>query len=267
MKRSRHAILGCRFSGSAKSRAAVYTRDFIGFGNYPAHYSGLTARQFDIYLSIESVVLSHLGYDIPVPVHTVLQRGLDVAVDYFCGDWSKSDSDGRKALDKSRTRSRLTWFGPFSNGLLMGLLAEKWKDVERICDWVDASLLGEYLDEKFDIEICDIYKSVAASLRSAPMPGLDKIEKKLSKCRSQRPKLLFQVWNSARRRDQTAFSDCIIQSLEHFAATFGHGPIPVDWVALPQSVVVLAARRFGMRLPHLSPKLEALLLSPESIKE
>jgi hypothetical protein len=49
--------------------------------------------------------------------------------------------DGQVAEEKGY----LTWFKAFSNGLLLGLLSERWKELAKVCAWVEADLPHEYL--------------------------------------------------------------------------------------------------------------------------
>jgi hypothetical protein len=211
------------------------------------------------------MALYHLGYNVPVRPKEFLNRGVAVAVHYFCDDWWKGDKDATRAMDKSRNRRDLNWFEAFSRGLLLGLLSERWQDVARVCSWVEADLRPEYMGDEIEDELVHVYRSVAAGLRPEPMPGLEKCEAKILKCRLQRPRLLFQAWDAARRKDQAAFNVSLVKSLEHFDANPGFRPIAENWIATHQSVVALAARRLGLALPELPPKLEAVLLTRESL--
>jgi hypothetical protein len=102
--------------------------------------------------------------------------------------------------------------------------------------------MGEDLEE----QLVDVYRSVAAGLRPEPMPGLDKVEAKIRKCRQLRPKLLFQAWEAARNKEQSAFDAAfrnrsILPARTQLAA-------PRRFTDAHHSVVGLAARRLGMNL-------------------
>jgi hypothetical protein len=261
----RYKVLGCKFNGTPATWAKEYKKRFIGVGNYPPEGLLYVYREDDLRSCLGMMALCHLGYDVPVEPEVFLNRGFDVAVDYFCGDWWKANKDSVRAMDKSAKRRDLSWFRAFSPGLLLGLLTEQWADLARVCAWVDADLRPEFLGEDFEEETAYVYQSVAASLRPEPMPGLEKLEAKISKSKAIGPKLLFQAWDAARRGDQPAFAAALTRSLEHFAANDGSGPIAEDWIATDQSVVVLAARRLGLRLPAVPSWLEALLITRDSL--
>ncbi|HUE72721.1 MAG TPA: hypothetical protein VMP01_17680, partial [Pirellulaceae bacterium] len=105
-----------------------------------------------------------------------MNEGFDVALDYFVGDWWKNVADPRfdyrDKLDKAHPNRDLIWFQVFAPGLLLGLLTERWSDVAKLCSWVESDLQPEYLGGEVEDQLVHIYLSVAASLRTNPMPGL-----------------------------------------------------------------------------------------------
>lgn len=261
----RHELLGCKFNSLPTKWVDTYARDFRGLRQYPENWDPLFCRKHDVTAALGMVTMFHLGFEVPISIQRRLNEGLDVAVDYFVGDWWKDDEPSRRRMDKTSDEFEPCWFKAFSSGLLLGLLSQRWEDVARICDWVEVDMDTEYLGDDFEDQLAYVYKSVAAGLRNKPMPGIEALEAKIKKCRKLRPKLLFQAWEAARNKDQSAFSIAFTKSLEHFASTEGTGVIAIEWIAPHHSVVGLAARRYGMRWPELPPKLEAVLLSPESL--
>jgi hypothetical protein len=211
------------------------------------------------------MALRHLEYKIPVAAEEFLNQGFDVVVDYFCGDWWKNDEQSRRDMDKTRKRRDLTWFRAFSTGLLLGLLSARWKELAKVCSWVEAGLRHEYMGDDVDEPLVTVYKSVAAGLRPEPMPRLAQMEAKIKQCRTLREKLLFAAWDAARQKDQSAFDATFVKSVQHFAKNFRGGMIAIEWVAPHQSVVGLAAMRLGMKLPELPPKLDALIMTRRSL--
>jgi hypothetical protein len=125
----RHKVLGCKLNGTPTRWATRYKEEFIGVGNYPPEGILYVFREDDIRSCLGMMALRHLGYDAPVDLEAFLNRGFDVAVDYFCGDWWKEDEDSVRAMDKSSKPRNLTWFRAFSDGLLLGLLTERWADL------------------------------------------------------------------------------------------------------------------------------------------
>lgn len=268
--RKRHAILDCKFNLTPERYAKIYQSDIYSDRDYPPAYVRQLVRQDEITACAGMLVLCHLGYNIPVDPARCLNRGVDVFVDYFCGDWWHGDKDGIQSLNKRRGNKYLTWFTAFARGLLLGLLSERWDDVAATCAWVEPGLRAESIawDENDDDEqdLSSVYVSMAASLRPEPMPGLPRREKKLSTCDVLRPRLLFEAWKAARAGDQASFDQAFIQSLEEFVLCHGgKGSRPMQWVATHQSVVGLAAMRLGLRLPELSQELDARVMTRASL--
>lgn len=268
----RHATLGCTLSFFEDNMAENLARRFLGLGDYPPQESSYYFRKDDIWHAVNALSLHHLGFELTKPPEFFLERGFDVAVDYFCGDWWNDDEDAQEFLDKTTHRDNLEWVTEFTHSLLLGLLSERWDDVSRICSWVEADLVPEYMGGFFEPELVHVYRSIAAGLRSSPMPGLDMVERQILNCRLERPKVLFRAWQAARARDQSQFEKAFVDAVAHFGRYFDpeHSErcdyaAPFDWIAPHHSVVAMAAVRLGMRLPQLTPKQEAWIMTRESL--
>jgi hypothetical protein len=266
-----HLILGYwpKPGQTPESIAEVIESRIIGVGNYPPHVLQYSVRDSDLAFTIQGLALHHLGFPLRKPIEEYLERGFRVAVDYFCEDWWTKDEDDRKVMDKSHKENHLQWIEPFSRSLLIGLLQEQWDDLARICAWVEADILPEYTGGDFEDELVDLYRSLAAGLRPEPMSGLEEVEARICKCRKKRPKLLFQAWDAARSGNQTAFNDAFVKAMKHFDSLFDDKSpnlrSPMFWIAQHHSIVALAARRKGMKLPELTPRQNAFLVSRESL--
>lgn len=260
-------ILSCDLDSESEEWADEYRYRFRGLGQYGDVKNQRFVRHGDVNSALGLVALRHLGYDIGVDPREYLNAGIDVAVDYFCGDWWKGDKNAARAINKASKNRELIWFGEFINGLLLALLGERWTDVERICDWVDADLDADEADPDDDQEeeLPGVYKSIVAGLRKRPMPGFEEIESQIRKTRKERPKHLFAAWDAARNQDQPAFQTAITKSLDHFEKKYGRGPVAEDWIAKHQSIVIMAARRLGLKPPQLTERQQARIICPESI--
>lgn len=267
--KKRHSLLGCKFDGSPAGWAVNYKKRFYGLGHYPVGWIRQSVREGDIIQCLGMLAMHHLGYKIPVDPEDWLNRGFDVTIDYFCGDWWKGDEDATESIDKTPGNEWIRWFNAFSRGLLLGLLSERWDEIAAVCGWVEPGLRAEALvvddTEDVEVELPQVYLSVAASLRPEPMPGLEALEKRVRESKKPRPRLLFQAWEAARAGDQSAFDEGFVKCLAHFAAVACKGPTPIHWVATHQSVIALAASRLGIKLPNLPPKLDALVMTRASL--
>lgn len=269
MQTARHVLLGCKLTHPPGKVIASLVSDFNGLGHYPQGLDPQFLRQCDVGQSVMLAVMRHLGYRTPPDIEKYLTDGFEVALDYFYGEWWKNRTDlafdFRIMIDKTHPDRDLIWFKTFSAGLLLGLLAERWSDIAKLCSWVEADLKPEYLGGEVEDQLVHVYLSVAASLRAEPMPGLAELEAGIKKCRTKRPRLLFKAWEAARGGDQPAFDKAFRESLEHFDSTYFRASTVVEWIAQHQSVVWLAAKRLGLKFPPLPERLAAMIITRESL--
>ncbi|HUE72723.1 MAG TPA: hypothetical protein VMP01_17690 [Pirellulaceae bacterium] len=269
MQTARHVLLGCKLTHQPEKVIASLVSEFKGVGNYPQGLDPQFLRQCDVGQALMLAVMRHLSYRTPPDVQKRLIDGFEVALDYFYGEWWKDRTDLAFdfgiMIDKTHPNRDLIWFKTFSAGLLLGLLTERWSDIARLCSWVEPDLKPEYMGGQIEDQLVYIYFSVAASLRTDPMPELAGLEAGIKKCRTKRSRLLFKAWEAARAGDQSAFDKAFRESLEHFDSTYYTASTVVEWIAQHQSVVWLAAKRLGLKFPPLPERLAAMIITRESL--
>jgi hypothetical protein len=261
----RFEFLGCQLTQPLAKIVAALDRNFCGVGQHPADAHRQFMRQDDVWGALALATLCHLEYEVPTGVSKRMNDGVDVAIDYFFGDWWHNDPTWQPMLDKRHSDRSLVWFKSFSCGLLLAMLLNRWSDVEKLCSWIEADLQPEYLGNELEVQGCQVYISIAAKLRAEPMPGLEDLESRLRTCRPKRAKLLYRAWEAAQDGNQAGFDKAMKQSMELFDSTYTDAQTIVEWVAQHQSVVALAAQRLGMKPPTLPDRLAAMLLTPESL--
>lgn len=244
-----------------------YAEGFYGVGNYPPDKAQGVLRTNDVFQSFCRLALHHLGFvklD-SSEAEAIVNRGFDVVIDYFFGTWWRDYPEDGEDVNKSHRH--LNFAECFFQGLQLGLLSERWNDVAKVCGWVEANLkeTTDVFAEDWDDGVLSVYKSIAAGLRPEPMKGLKKLEEQVMQSRTQKPRLLFQAWNAARSGDQAEFEKYLTKSLQHFVTNIPHEPYAWEAVALHASVVCGAGRHLGMKLPPLPPKLDAVLMTRESL--
>lgn len=263
-REARHATLNCKPQRGVIEETVRRYQNFRGVGNYPNTGYQAFFREDDIHSIWGILCLHHLGYATLDSVDVVVNRGFDVAVEYFCDDSWRTDPASKSELDKTGQDGQLTWAASFAEGLLFGLMSERSDDLIKVCDWVEANLRHEF-PEDYEDELVSVYKSLAAGLRTRPMAGLDEIEQKVVKCRTLRPRVLFQAWDAARSGDQNGFEKHLAKMLKHSLSNMDQRASPRDWVALHASNVCAAGRSLGMKMPELPPELAAMLMTRESL--
>ena len=168
-----------------------------------------------------------------------------------------------RALDKESSSRSLKWYDVFTSGLFLMALSDSWRNLETVCSWFDPSVEPEYKAGQIEDEYMLIFVLIACSLAGLPSDALDELRQKINKCRTRRPKLLYQTWETVEARDQAAFDKAFKASVEHFLKKQPAGQI-YDWLAIHQSSLWLIAENRGLKFPDLSEKARAVVVTRES---
>lgn len=235
------------------------------------------------------VAMHHLEIGDVDDLREQTQSGVDLVVDYFCGDWWKPEGFARLTdevkekyglndpqkyeralsinavcLENSRPSDSLEWYTPLRAGLLMGGLTGRWDDVGKICSWFDTAIPPEYCAGEIEDQTFQLFICIAGELRAEPMNGANQLLAKVKECRLKRPRLLCAAWEAAIAKDQTAFNKAFVDSVLHFVAKPVDSNIPYDIAALPQSIIWLIAEHRGLSFPEMSDKCKAAVITRES---
>lgn len=245
----RHKLIGFEPAFNLNAAIAHHVQDFQVFpGDNIPHRDALHS-------AAELVYIHHLGFAGVPPIREMLDRAVEIALDYFLGP------------EQGDYRRSEYWFQPLSNSLLLGMLAARWDDLAKICAWVRADRRPEYCGP-LEYQIPQLYVLMAGSLRPEALEGRDELEASLAKCRSKGPRLLFKAWQAVQAGDQAAFDVAMKQSLAHFASK---PPLPPqdayigERMARPQTVVCLAAMRRGLKFPEIPEELAARVVTRHSL--
>lgn len=259
--------IDCKFAGGGR-RASERVEQFRGVGNYPPGKDPLFCRQRDIHGSLEIAVLCHLGYDIPVKIPVYINAGVDVAIDYFFGDWWQHDKESKLLLDKSRRHRprKMEWYMAHSEGMMLAMLAERWDDVTRLANWVEFNMVAIDVPYYQDELLSDVYKLLSASFRDDDTKGIERVRSKLRRSKSRLIHDLTDLWEAVEARDQTLFAEELILGLNRFVkGNKEDRDTPIDCIAQHHSCLALAGQRLGMALPDLPDLCAAVLVRRESL--
>lgn len=265
---ARHEILGCKLRETRDVTLACLEKDDqdalsrIG--------SRQRAQQFDRQMLIMRIVyravLEHLGYGPIDGLRERLDLGVDQTIDYFPGDWWKTDEYDARALDWSRPDRALVWYDVLQDGLLLGALTDRWDDVRRICSWFKPGLTAENQFELKGYEHQQLFFAIALSLRDDPPRETEAIFSSVRGCKAKRTRLLCAAWDAAVAKDQRGFDKALKESVAHFVKTDAQDvPNVCFWIARNASFVWLFAERNGLRFPALPLRLDAAVLRRETV--
>jgi hypothetical protein len=135
--------------------------------------------------------------------------------------------------------------------------------VGRIGSWFDATVEPEYQAGQIEEEYMLLLVCIAGSLAPKPMDGADQLLARVKKCRTKRPRLLCAAWEAANAADQAAFDKAFPEAVRRFLTPPDDNSME-RWVARDQSSVWLIAERRGLRMPPLSEKERAAVVTRES---
>lgn len=230
--------------------------------------------------------LAHLGFGPVEEVAYHVERGVDMAIEYFLGDWWQPESINRipdeellrmrfsdrarlidessRAIDKSRPDRKLQWYEGYRSVLFLAGLAGRWDDLAKISSWFDATIEPEYQAGQIEDEYQQLFLCIAGSLAPEPMADAERLLAKVKKCRTKRPRLLCAAWEAANAADQAAFNKAFPETVKQFLSK-PEGGQAYDWLAIDQSSVWLIAEHRGLKFPALSEKQQPAVVTRQSI--
>lgn len=280
MKQKKHELLGLVWDyPKPVSEIIAEVREQDAFS---AKLEGFRPRIARIETKLFSPALRHLDFG-PISVDDVrheCEQGVDLSLEYFNESWWRPETLARRGMtqseieafnignilgvDKSRSNRKLKWYDVLVSALFLGGLVGRWDDLTKICSWFDSTIEPEYKAGEIEDEYMQLFICIAGSLSPQPMAGAVELLAKVKKCRTKRPRLLCAAWEAANAADQSAFDKAFKETVAHFLSKREGGNIH-DWVANHQSIIWLIAERQGLKFPKLPEKLEAAVVTRQSI--
>lgn len=244
----------------ALEREQMYIDD-IGNGNWEQHL-----REDNISLSVSYAIIQHLEVFRVDCLEDKLNTGVDRSIEYFLGDWWKTNEIDVGYMDKTSPERALIWGGPYLHAAFLCGLTGRWDDLRGISEWVDESVYPEITFGAVEDEYMLFLLYVASSLRSKPLSRHDRLQAAIENGRPKRPRLLLKSFQTAMAGDQAGFSKAIVDSLKNCEKSEVEAvPNFNYWVGVPQSFVNTVAEKNGLSLPELPPNLDALLVRRSTI--
>lgn len=232
--------------------------------NYKAWIKNPCDHKSEIDIRLSLLCLQHLGYTQDVDAKSMIQSGCKVWHHYFLSDWWAGTGVQLGHTDKTRMKD-VTWHEEFINGAVIGSLASRLTQCQKVSSWVDSRLRHEYAGDDFDYERPVIYKMIAELFCKTPMKGIDREIKRMKKKGGDRTLALYEVVQAISRKDQAAFNASMAQSLKLFRPRTGRSSTATDWIAKEETVLLRLAKSNRLSMPELHEKLEALIVTAESV--
>jgi hypothetical protein len=219
--------------------------------------------------SVNKLIANHLGRLKPPTLLESTNYAANQALEYFDGTWWRG-TDQARYLDKTfpAEEKTLIWLDPMCDGMYLCALLDRWDDVAKLAEWIDASLSPENRFELTDDAYSVFFMYLGSKLRSVPLVREAEMPDFIRKSKSRKAKLLLPLLDAALSKSQKDFDKAMVAALKHYekyevedVANFHY------WVAIPHSLVWLIAQRNGLTFPTLPPNLDALIVRRETALE
>ncbi|MGL4513381.1 MAG: hypothetical protein ACRCT8_09850 [Lacipirellulaceae bacterium] len=262
----RFKTLGLEFTEERASRnVASALRRFNGLEGYPTPCDPVAARYFDVTASLDLCVLTHLevgatGFDLQY----YIKQGVRVAVDYFYGDYLRTDEKAARMMCKAPDNESLSWCEVHREGLLLAILAEDPEAERRLVEWVEPWLPFDGGGYAVKPEDNAFHKLLAEHLREGRFVTPALREAILAK-RSKRPKLLLACLEAVQAGDGVAFAKGFREYLAYFLKSDFDQRGFESLFSVDGSILVEVARRAGIEPTGLSEKESALLMTRQTL--
>ncbi len=261
----RHEILGNHIEGDL---AAITRRREARFEKRTkiAGKSQQLTRESDLDLHVVFAVKEHLGYGPIENLESRLQRGVDRSVQYFTGDWWKSNESDQVYMDKSREDRALIWLKPYTHSLFLCGITGRWEEAAQISDWIDEKIELEYTAGQVADEYMYFFIYVASKLRSEPLAMESELSAAIQQGRARRPRFLLDVFHAALASDQKEFDRTLTKSIAHFLKHVAEDvPNCNYWVGIAESFLWFLAEENGLTFPSLPEKSDAAVVRRQTI--
>ncbi|MBI3464401.1 MAG: hypothetical protein HY000_15295 [Planctomycetes bacterium] len=174
-----------------------------------------------------------------------------------------------ESLPTSRGRAGSDWwFNTLTHSLLLGMVANRWADVGRICETLKTSWLEGPVSDDVPLQYAQVFFLIASAFRTEPMRNVADLESSVARGFPKRPRHLLACWQAVHDRDQAKLDAALVTSLERFKARPSsvltlHGP--TGNLPEAESVIHLAAIHLGLQPATLPDSLADFLITPASI--
>ena len=210
---------------------------------------------------VQTVYNWHFGFRGTLTPEQITAKGIHMAKKYFAhvGD------DLAKAGPDMPWDEEIAWFEPYSEALLLATLSGDTKERTELSDYLHGNLVVEGMAIPTEPALGDVLLCIAASFQSTPMDTAP-LEERLQKSRKKRPKLLFKALKALQSDDPSAFVSSIADSTANFAKTTAEDDLPLNAIALLESILVGLAYERGWTDLSFDLPIAARLVTRRSLE-
>lgn len=185
-----------------------------------------------------------------------------VAEDYFYGAWRVAYRrfEDEPPLTQEGARQELPWIDAYREGLLLTLLIDDERGIERVTSWPDDDLRPDEGTLDLPAMYTAYHTHLARLLRNAPAAELAKSSAKIRGQKSNRIDALVAALEAAFAGDAAAFATALKKHLTSYRNnTFRINRMDAA-ISMEGSILWHVARRRCLMLPDLPEKLSDIVL-------
>lgn len=206
------------------------------------------------------IYLRHFGFRGELAPQQILDKGAEMAAGYFGVVRNQLAERGLQP----KSPMDVAWYVPYSEALLLITLGGHSDERRYFSDCLHANLTVEARAIPIEPALGDVLLCIAKSFQSSPMDTAA-IEERLGQSRKKRPKALFKTWHALQGNDKEKFVSAIADSTANFAKTEADDSLPLNAVAVPESILVGIAYERGWTDLSFDLPIAARLVTHQSL--
>ena len=208
-----------------------------------------------------TIYLWHFGFRGALTPKQILDKGTEMATGYF---GVVRDELADRGL-RPRSPMDVRWFNPYCESLLMATLGGHTDERTQFSDCLHANFTIEASAAPHtEAALGGILLCIAKLFQSSAMDTAA-IEERLTQSRKKRPKLLFKAWQALQGGDREEFASALADSTANFAKTTADDTLPLNAVAVPESILAGIAYERGWTDLSFDLPIAARLVTHQSL--
>ena len=212
-----------------------------------------------------ATVLQHLEADHPfASIKQFVADGVQIALDYFWGDWRDSLYYCGETIGREECRRKLQWIDTYSEGLLLSLLLNGGDATEKLTGWPGADLADK---DEVGYKPEDAYYHVllAHIIRGIEPAEYSTLVDRIRNSRRRRAKLLLKAALDMAAGEEQEFFNSLKSYLQYFLKSEFDPTVFVRLVSIEGSILWNYAKLRGRVIESFGQSLQDLIVTPESI--
>ena len=254
MGKKRFQRLSVYDASFGKRSMSAVAEEYGRLGKLREDWDPGTQRTGDIAVAFNAVVFAHLDFKPEIPTERILEKGVELFVDFMTGNWWV-DAPGYEKGPFSRH-----WIDGYVRGATLCLLANETSRLAMCSERLEGK--HRHGSPQIPLEICDCYLVVALSM-SARKAKAKTICRRIKQGRNATAKRFLECYESIEQGDEKLFQKSLLILLKRYAKT--RKASEGDCFDVHSSVLAMLAKENSLNLPELTEELADLLMCRQTV--